>query len=81
MEKAVKMQIRKDLNGRQQQDIIKLKGSLISNGYTQIIHIMDQDEEFHINSFETEDEKRNEVHDFIKTFVDKADLADAVFIK
>lgn len=81
MEKAVKMQIRKDLNGRQQQDIIKLKGSLISHGYTQIIHIMDQDEEFHINSFETEDEKRNEVHNFIKTFVDKADLADAVFIK
>lgn len=81
MEKAVKMQIRKDLNGRQQQDIIKLKGSLISNGYTQIIHIMDQDEEFHINSFETEDEKRNEVHDFIKKFVEKADLADAVFIK
>lgn len=43
MEKGMKLKVRKELNGRQQSNIIKLKGSLISKGYTEIIHILDQD--------------------------------------
>ena len=81
MEKAVTLQVRKELNGRQQQEIIKLKGSIISKGYTEIIHILDKDDEFHINSFETPVERRDEVQDFIKAFINQADLADTVTIK
>lgn len=82
MEKAVKLQVRKDLNNRQQQNIIKLKGSLISRGYTQIIHIADQDEEFHINFFETSKDFKNEVQEFINAFITKEDLEDTVkFLK
>jgi hypothetical protein len=54
MEKGMKLKVRKQLDGRQQSNIIKLKGSLISKGYTQIIHILDKDDEFHINSFDIE---------------------------
>lgn len=81
MEKAIKLKIRKELNSQQQFNIIKLKGRLISNGYTQIIHIDDYDDDFHINSFETPAESRNEVQDFITAFINKAELIDTVIIK
>lgn len=80
MEKAVKLQVRKDLNNHQQQNVIKLKGSLISRGYTQIIHIADQDDEFHINFFETSKDFKNEVQEFISAFIAKENLEDAIKI-
>lgn len=61
MVQDVKLQVRKDLSNHQQQNVIKLKGSLISRGYTQIIHIADQDDEFHINFFETAIDSKYEV--------------------
>lgn len=81
MEKAIQLKVRKDLNARQQHTILKLKGSLISKGYTEIIHILDQDEEFHINSFETDKEKRNEVQQYIAAFIDQENLMDAISMK
>jgi hypothetical protein len=45
MEKTIQLKVRKDLDPYQQHTVLKLKGSLISKGYTQIIHILDQDEE------------------------------------
>lgn len=78
MEKAVKLQVRKDLNNHQQQNVIKLKGSLISRGYTQIIHIADQDDEFHINFFETSIDSKNEVQEFISAFITKENLEDTI---
>ncbi|SCY75515.1 hypothetical protein SAMN02927916_3209 [Flavobacterium anhuiense] len=78
MKKDVKLQIRKDLNNNQQQNIIKLKGSLISRGYTEIIHITDQDDDFHLNFFETSPEFKNEVQEFIQTFIKKENLEDTV---
>lgn len=80
MEKAIKLQIRKELNGQQQLNVIRLKGSLISNGYTEIIHINDYDDEFHMNSFETSVENRTEVQNFINAFISKAQLTDTVTI-
>jgi hypothetical protein len=51
MQKEVRFKVRKDLDPQEQQRVIKLKGSLISKGYTEIIHIRDQGEEFHLNTF------------------------------
>lgn len=81
MEKVIQLRVRKDLNARQQHTILKLKGSLVSRGYTEIIHIKDQDEEFHINTFETATEHSNEVQQFIAAFIDYEDLADAISFK
>lgn len=78
MEKAIKLKVRKDLDSQQQLNIIRLKGSLISKGYTEIIHILDQDDEFHINSFETPDETKSEVQEFIKAFITKENLTDTI---
>jgi len=78
MEKAVKLQVRKDLNNHQQQNVIKLKGSLISRGYTEIIHIADLDDEFHINFFETSIDTKNEVREFINAFITKENLENTI---
>lgn len=80
MERAIKLKVRKDLNGQQQLNIIKLKGSIISRGYTEIIHILDQDEEFHINSFETPIESTNEVQEYITAFITKENLPDSIML-
>ncbi|RED23271.1 hypothetical protein BD847_2319 [Flavobacterium cutihirudinis] len=78
MEKAIHLKVRKDLDPRQQLTVIKLKGSLISKGYTEIIHILDQDEEFHINTFETEKEQRGEVQQYIEAFISAENLSDTI---
>jgi hypothetical protein len=80
MEKGMKLKVRKELDGRQQSNIIKLKGSLISKGYTEIIHILDQDEEFHINSFDIESGTADEVQEFIATFIARANLEESISI-
>ena len=77
MEKAIQLQVRKELDGHQQLNIIKLKGSLISKGYTDIIHIRDKDENFHINFFATSSDKSAEVHNYINEFLNREDLKDA----
>ena len=81
MKKAIQLQVRKDLDARQQHTILKLKGSLISKGYTEIIHILDQDEQFHINTFETANEKRNEARQYIASFIDQENLSGTISIK
>lgn len=78
MEKAIKLKVRKELDSRQQQHIIKLKDSLISKGYTEIIHILDQDEEFHLNYFDTPAKSKNEVLEFISAFIARENLTDSI---
>lgn len=80
MEKEMKLKVRKELDARQQSNIIKLKGSLISKGYTEIIHILDQDDEYHINSFEIEIGAAGEVQEFITTFITREELEDSISI-
>ncbi|MFH6950458.1 hypothetical protein ACHRV6_18335 [Flavobacterium sp. FlaQc-51] len=80
MEKGMKLKVRKELDGKQQSNIIKLKGRLISKGYTEIIHILDQDEEFHINSFEIENGTGIEVFEFITAFIAREQLQDSISI-
>ncbi|ABQ06791.1 hypothetical protein [Flavobacterium johnsoniae] len=81
MEKAIQLKVRKDLDARQQLTVIKLKGNLISKGYTEIIHILDQDDEYHINTFETDSDKRNEVQQYIAAFIDQENLVDTITLK
>jgi len=76
----MKLKVRKELDGRQQSDIIKLKGSLISRGYTEIIHISDHDDEFHINSFDVEPGTAQEVKEFITSFIARENLGESISI-
>ncbi|PIF34470.1 hypothetical protein CLU81_5115 [Flavobacterium sp. 9] len=80
MEKGMKLKVRKELDSKQQSNIIKLKGSLVAKGYTEIIHILDQDEEFHINSFDIENGTGIEVREFITAFIAREQLQDSISI-
>ena len=80
MEKGIRLKVRKELDGKQQSNIIKLKGSLIAKGYTEIIHILDQDAEFHINTFDIETGTDSEVREFITAFIAREQLQDSVSI-
>lgn len=80
MEKGMKLKVRKELDGTQQLNIIKLKGSLISRGYTEIIHISDHNDEFHINSFDVEPGTVQEVKEFITSFIVKENLEESISI-
>ena len=81
MEKTIQLKVRKDLDPQRQHTIIKLKGSLISRGYTQIIHILDQDDQFNINTFETPAEHRDEVQQYIAAFISEQNLADTIYVQ
>ena len=81
MEKEIQLKVRKDLDAREQHTILKLKGSLISKGYTEIIHILDQDEQFHINTFETDGDKSGEALEYIAAFIEQENLSGAISIK
>lgn len=80
MHKEVRFRVRKELEPQQQLRVIKLKGSLIAKGYTEIIHIMDQDTEFHPNTFETPPGKRNEVQQYIAAFISEHNLSKTISI-
>lgn len=80
MRKEVRFRVRKDLEPQQQLRVIKLKGSLIAKGYTEIIHIMDQDAEFHLNTFETPPDKRNEAQQYIAAFISTENLSQTISV-
>lgn len=80
MQKEVRFTVRKELDPQQQQRVIKLKGSLISKGYTEIIHIRDQDEQYHVNTFETAPDKQNEVQQYIAAFISEENLSKTISI-
>lgn len=78
MDKAIKLKVKKGLDSDQELKIIKLKGTLISKGYTEIIHIADENDNFYINSFSISIEIKNEAQDYILDFITKENLGDTI---
>lgn len=79
MDKAVKLQVRRELNDRQQLNIVKLKGNLVSKEYIEIMHTLDLQQEFDSNSFETPLENCNEVQEFIAVFINQKNPIDNTY--
>jgi hypothetical protein len=69
MNKTIKLRVEKEIDCSKELKIIKLKGSLITKGYTEIIHIADEDEEYYLNSFSTSPNNKKEVEDFVLDFI------------
>ena len=57
---------------------MKLKGSLISKGFTEIIHIADENEDFYLNSFSTSEENEKQVEDFVLGYISDNNLIDTI---
>jgi len=78
MEKEIRLRVKKDLDSKQHKNILALKGSLIAQRYTDIIHISDEDEDYHINSFSVVPEQEITILHYINIYLREKSLEQAV---
>ena len=78
MNKTIKLRIKREIDRDIELKILKLKGSLITKGFTEIIHIADENAEYYLNSFSTSTENKKEVEDFVLDYITNHDLADTI---
>jgi hypothetical protein len=70
--------VKKEIDNRNELQVLKLKGSLITKGFTEIIHIADENEDFYLNSFSTAPNHRKEAEDFVLDYISSHDLTDTI---
>ena len=78
MNKTIKLRIKREIDRDIELKILKLKGSLITKGFTEIIHIADENTEYYLNSFSTSPENIKEVEHFVLDYITDHDLADTI---
>ena len=78
MDKTIKLRVKKEIDNSSELKVLKLKGTLISKGYTEIIHIADENTEYYLNSFSTPPENKKEVEDFVLDYITNHNLDDTI---
>lgn len=80
MNKIVILRVKKDISHIQELKILKMKGVLITKGFTEIIHIKDENEEFYLNSFSISPQDKMQVEEFIKEYIIANGFADIISV-
>jgi len=80
MNKTISLKIKRGLTIEKEKKILQFKGLLISNSYTDIIHIADKNEDCYLNFFTILPEKRKEILDFITRMLKDNNLTEEVII-
>ncbi|MDI5950201.1 hypothetical protein QLS91_16650 [Flavobacterium sp. LB2P84] len=78
MNKTIKLRIKREIDRDIELKILKLKGSLITKGFTEIIHIADENTEYYLNSFSTSPENKKEVECFVLDYITNHNLTDTI---
>lgn len=78
MNKTIKLRVKKEIENSDELKVLKLKGSLISKGYTEIIHIADENEDFYLNFFSISQGSKKEVEDFVLNYIGTNNLGDTL---
>jgi hypothetical protein len=78
MDKTIKLRVKKEIDRSNELKVLKLKGSLITKGYAEIIHIADENDDFYLNSFSTSPDNNKEAEDFILHYISNNNLADTI---
>ncbi|MEP7092865.1 MAG: hypothetical protein ABI793_02325, partial [Flavobacterium sp.] len=78
MDKTIKLRVKKEIDNSNELKVLKLKGTLITKGYTEIIHITDENEDFYLNSFSTSPGNKKEAEDFVLDFITINNLSDTI---
>lgn len=78
MDKTIKLRVKKEIDRSNELKVLKLKGSLITKGYTEIIHIADENEDFYLNSFSISLDLKKEAEDFVLDYISANNLADTI---
>jgi len=74
MDTVIRFKVKKDLDSKQHQILLRLKGSIIAKGFTDIIHISDEGEEFHVNSFSVLQDQKAMILEYITLYVKENSL-------
>jgi hypothetical protein len=78
MNKIIKLRVKKEIDRESELKVLKLKGALITRGYTEIIHIADENEDFYLNSFSSSPVHKKEAEDFILDYISNHNLIDTI---
>lgn len=78
MDKTIKLRVRKEICNGDELKVLKLKGALIANKYTEIIHIADENDDFYLNSFTTSPENKKEIEHFVLDYISDNNLKDTI---
>lgn len=78
MDKTIKLRVKKEIDNNGELKVLKLKGTLISKGFTEIIHIADENEDFYLNSFSTSPDHKKEAEDFVLDYISSHDLVGTI---
>lgn len=74
MDKTIKLRVKREIGNSNEIKVLKLKGSLIAKGYTEIIHIADENEDFYLNTFSISAEHKNEAENFVLDYISDHNL-------
>nr|WP_294931216.1 hypothetical protein [uncultured Flavobacterium sp.] len=80
MDKTIKLRIKRGIDSGNELKILKLKGTLITEGFTEIIHIADENEDFYLNSFSISKDDKKKAEDFVLGYISSHNLTDAITI-
>ena len=78
MDKTIKLRVRRGVDSGKELKILKLKGTLITEGFTEIIHIADENEDFYLNSFSISPDNKKDAEDFVMDYIAAHNLMDTV---
>lgn len=77
---TIAIKFKKDLDTFTEKKILRLKGGIISEGFTDIIHIDDDGYDFYINHFVTESSGSENVVNYIEAYIKKETLEGVITI-
>lgn len=80
MNKTIHLRVKKEIDRTSEAKVLKLKGALITKGYTEIIHIKDENEDFYLNTFSTDPDRKKEVESYVLEFIATNGLNDSIFL-
>ena len=74
MNKTIKLRIKKEIDSATEKKILKLKGSLIAQAFTDIIHFDDDGVDFYINYFNIETDKKDSAILFVTNYLNENNI-------
>lgn len=78
MNTTIRIKIKKEVDTTTARKILKLKGQLIAQSFTDLIHYDDADENNYIHYFIIETSKKQAVTDYIISQIQEANLVETV---
>lgn len=81
MTTTIRLRIKKDIDSATEKKVLKLKGSLIAQSYTDLVHFDDDGEEYYINHFSVDAAKKEAAILFITGFIAENNIDAIAFMK